>query len=47
MIRYYAHKDDYLEMCRCYRAIYDTPSIQEDPAKWGEVRFGDLGKSPI
>uniref|UniRef100_A0A7N0T9C3 PCI domain-containing protein n=1 Tax=Kalanchoe fedtschenkoi TaxID=63787 RepID=A0A7N0T9C3_KALFE len=34
MIRYYSHNDEYLEICRCYKSIYDIPSIKEDPAKW-------------
>ncbi|RDX79587.1 26S proteasome non-ATPase regulatory subunit 12-like A, partial [Mucuna pruriens] len=34
MIRYYSHNNDYLEICRCYKAIYEIPSIKENPAKW-------------
>ncbi|XP_039018724.1 26S proteasome non-ATPase regulatory subunit 12 homolog A-like isoform X2 [Hibiscus syriacus] len=34
MIRYYFHNNDYLEICRCYKAIYDIPSIREDPSQW-------------
>ncbi|KAL4423423.1 hypothetical protein ABPG77_010001 [Micractinium sp. CCAP 211/92] len=37
MIRFYLHESNYLEVCRCYRAVYDTPSSQEDPAKWQDV----------
>lgn len=37
MIRYYAHMHDYLEICRCYRAVYETPSVQQDAARWKEV----------
>ena len=33
VIAYHAHQDDYLEMCRCYRAIYETPSVADDPEK--------------
>lgn len=32
--RYYSHNNDYLEICRCYKAIYDIPAIKEDPSKW-------------
>ncbi|AET04630.2 putative proteasome component (PCI) domain-containing protein [Medicago truncatula] len=32
MIRYYSHNNDYLEICRCYKAIYEIPSIKENPA---------------
>ncbi|KAK9949902.1 hypothetical protein M0R45_005412 [Rubus argutus] len=34
MIRYYFHNNDYLEICRCYKAIYDIPSVKENPAQW-------------
>ncbi|KAF3440502.1 hypothetical protein FNV43_RR18786 [Rhamnella rubrinervis] len=34
MIRYYTHNNDYLEICRCYKAIYDIPSVKENPAQW-------------
>lgn len=37
MIRYHGHSDNYLEVCRCYKAIYETPAILEDPAKWTPV----------
>ncbi|KAL2623223.1 hypothetical protein R1flu_003428 [Riccia fluitans] len=34
MIRYHLHSNDYLEICRSYQAIYDTPSVKEDPSNW-------------
>ncbi|KAE8671010.1 26S proteasome non-ATPase regulatory subunit 12-like protein A [Hibiscus syriacus] len=34
MIQYYFHNNDYLEICRCYKAIYEIPSIREDPSQW-------------
>ncbi|XP_051126882.1 26S proteasome non-ATPase regulatory subunit 12 homolog A-like [Andrographis paniculata] len=34
MIRYYVHSNDYLEICRCYKSIYEIPSVKEDPALW-------------
>ncbi|OEL23926.1 26S proteasome non-ATPase regulatory subunit 12-like protein A [Dichanthelium oligosanthes] len=34
MIQYYTHNNDYMEICRCYKAIYDIPAIKEDPTKW-------------
>ncbi|ONI22297.1 hypothetical protein PRUPE_2G119800 [Prunus persica] len=34
MIWYYFHNNDYLEICRCYKAIYDIPSVRENPAQW-------------
>ncbi|URD89633.1 zinc finger family protein [Musa troglodytarum] len=34
MIRYHSHNNDYLEICRSYKAIYDIPSVKEDPAQW-------------
>ncbi|KAI7724997.1 hypothetical protein M8C21_015259 [Ambrosia artemisiifolia] len=32
--RYYSHSNDYLEICRCYKSIYEIPSVKGDPAKW-------------
>ncbi|MCL7032521.1 hypothetical protein MKW94_030248 [Papaver nudicaule] len=37
MIRYYSHNDDYLEKCRCYKSIYDIPSVKEDPTQMVQV----------
>nr|GEU74802.1 hypothetical protein [Tanacetum cinerariifolium] len=34
MIRYYSHYNNYLEICRCFKSIYEIPSIKEDIAKW-------------
>ncbi|KAL2551486.1 26S proteasome non-ATPase regulatory subunit 12-like protein A [Forsythia ovata] len=34
MIRYHSHSNDYLEICRCYKAMYEIPSVKEDPAQW-------------
>ncbi|KAJ7956942.1 26S proteasome non-ATPase regulatory subunit 12 [Quillaja saponaria] len=34
MIRYYSHNNDYLEICRCYKAIYDIPSVKENSDRW-------------
>ncbi|XP_044469103.1 26S proteasome non-ATPase regulatory subunit 12 homolog A [Mangifera indica] len=34
MIRYYSHNNDYLEICRCYKAIYEIPYIRENPDQW-------------
>ncbi|KGN62104.1 26S proteasome non-ATPase regulatory subunit 12 homolog A [Cucumis sativus] len=34
MIRYYSHQKDYLEICRCYKSIYDIPSVKENSAHW-------------
>ncbi|KAI3424561.1 PCI domain-containing protein [Psidium guajava] len=34
MIRYYSHNNDYLEICRCYKAIYDIPSVKGNPEQW-------------
>jgi hypothetical protein len=31
---YYSHNNDYLEICRCYKSIYEIPSIKEDTTKW-------------
>lgn len=34
MIRFYAHDDNYLEICKCYQNIYDTATVKEDKTKW-------------
>ncbi|KAL6975943.1 26S proteasome non-ATPase regulatory subunit 12 A [Sarracenia purpurea var. burkii] len=34
MIRYYSHSNDYLEICRCYKSIYEIPSVKEDQTQW-------------
>lgn len=34
MIRYWLHEEKYLDVCKCYLAIYNTPSIQADEQKW-------------
>lgn len=34
MIRYYLHEQDYLEVCRSYRAILDTPQIASNTSEW-------------
>jgi len=34
MIRFYAHEANYLEICRCYQNIYDTPTVKDDKTKW-------------
>ncbi|CAA3010337.1 26S proteasome non-ATPase regulatory subunit 12 homolog A-like [Olea europaea subsp. europaea] len=34
MIRYHSHSNDYLEICRCYKAMYEIPSVKEDPGQW-------------
>ncbi|XP_023765154.1 26S proteasome non-ATPase regulatory subunit 12 homolog A [Lactuca sativa] len=34
MIRFYSHSNDYLEICRCYKSIYEIPSVKEDPSQW-------------
>ncbi|KAL2897003.1 26S proteasome non-ATPase regulatory subunit 12-like protein B [Bienertia sinuspersici] len=33
-LRYYKHHNDYLEMCRCYKSIYEIQSVREDPGQW-------------
>lgn len=33
VIAYHAHQNDYLEICRCYRAVYESPSIADSPEK--------------
>ncbi|KAK4790947.1 hypothetical protein SAY86_031360 [Trapa natans] len=37
MIRYYSHNSEYLEISRCYKSIYEIPSVKENPALWVPV----------
>lgn len=37
MIIHALHEDQYLNVCKYYRQVYDTPSITEDEVKWKEV----------
>ncbi|GLI67665.1 hypothetical protein VaNZ11_011918 [Volvox africanus] len=37
LIRYYSHLNNYLEMTRCYRAIYEVHAAAEDAEKWVPV----------
>lgn len=39
LFSYYSHNNDYLEICRCYKSIYEIPSIKEDPSKWIPVKL--------
>ncbi|KAF8405926.1 hypothetical protein HHK36_008004 [Tetracentron sinense] len=32
--RYHSHNNDYLEICRSYKAIYEIPSVKEIPEQW-------------
>ncbi|XP_077216456.1 26S proteasome non-ATPase regulatory subunit 12 homolog A-like isoform X2 [Tasmannia lanceolata] len=34
MIRYHSHNNDYLEICRSYKSIYEIPSVKDDPSQW-------------
>merc|ERR1711907_798952 len=35
LIEYYStHEDNYLEICRAWEQIYNTPCVQEDSAQW-------------
>jgi len=34
MVRYWLHEKRYLDVCKCYLAIFNTPSVQADETKW-------------
>jgi len=34
MIRYHSHDNNFLEICRSYHAIYDTPDVKSSKQKW-------------
>lgn len=37
MVRYHASSNNYLEMCRCFKAMYETKDISEDKDLWVPV----------
>ena len=37
MIEMAQHESDYLNICKYYHAVFNTPGVQEDPAKWQEA----------
>ena len=37
LIRYHAHSDAYLEVCRCYRALFEDAEISADPDQWQPI----------
>ncbi|KAK9361187.1 PCI domain-containing protein [Lipomyces starkeyi] len=37
MIQISLHDDKYLDVCKHYRAVYDTPSVKDDEFKWKDV----------
>jgi len=37
MIQYHLHEKNYVEVCRSYRAILDTPGIAADPTAWEDA----------
>jgi len=36
-VRIYIHNADYLEVCRCYQAVFEDKAILEDAARWAPV----------
>jgi hypothetical protein len=40
MIQYHLHHAAYLEVCRCYKAIYESEGVQDDEKRWMPVRVG-------
>ena len=37
MIQHALHDAQYLNVCKNYREVYNTPSVKEDEAKWSEI----------
>jgi hypothetical protein len=37
MIDLAQHDSDYLNICKYYHAVYNTPAVQAEPTKWQEV----------
>jgi len=36
MIRYYLHENKYLDVCKSFMAMYDTPKVKQDEKQWKE-----------
>jgi len=34
MVRYWLHEEKYLDVCKCYLQIFNTPSVKADETKW-------------
>ncbi|XP_056162431.1 disease resistance protein RUN1-like [Syzygium oleosum] len=41
--RYDSHNNDYLEICRYYKAIYEIPSVKGNPKQWIPVAAETIG----
>jgi len=37
MVRYWLHEKKHLDVSKCYLAMFHTPNVQEDPAKWKDA----------
>lgn len=37
MIQNALHDNQYLNVCKYYREVYNTKSVQEDQVKWSEI----------
>lgn len=37
MIQYHIHNNNYLEVCRAYRSLYESEGVTENPDKWTPV----------
>ena len=42
MITHALHEDQYLDICKYYRQVYDTPCIKEDQAKLVAVKSFEI-----
>lgn len=47
MIKISLHDDKYLDVCKHYRAVFDSKTIKDDEAKWKEVSFSGFLLSTI
>lgn len=39
MIRYFLHENKFLDVCKSFMAMYDTPKVKSDENSWKEVCF--------
>jgi 26S proteasome regulatory subunit N5 len=42
MIKYWLHEEKYLDVCKCYLAIFNTKSVKDDEAKWKAALTGHV-----
>jgi hypothetical protein len=47
MVTYHLHYNNYLEVTRSYKAMYEDEEVAADPARWMPVRGGWRGRGRV